>query len=176
MYGRDAGQLWRITGDLGVQSELVYHCDGELSKDCDCCFDCYRMLARHMGPVGVKSVHCAFWRPNIASSSDEGFHRSYQPMKQRTASNRSREASARTKTRVDSISCTRAIRSCCFACCRADIAMTHAQRAGLSRCSSLALPGRLRYGKNFALYLRKRMKVSSASVGEMSSDWVVVDD
>lgn len=85
------------------------------------------------------------------------------------------EASARTKMRVDSISCTRAIRSCCFARCRADIAMTHAQRAGRSRWSSLALPGRLRYGKNFALYLLKRMKVSSASVGEMSSDWNWVD-
>lgn len=53
--------------------------------------------------------------------------------------------------------------------------MTHAQRAGRSRWSSLALPGRLRYGKNFALYLLKRMKVSSASVGEMSSDWNWVD-
>jgi hypothetical protein len=54
--------------------------------------------------------------------------------------------------------------------------MTHAQRAGRSLCSSLALPGRLKYGKNFALYLLKRMKVSSASVGEMSSDWRWVDD
>lgn len=81
------------------------------------------------------------------------------------------EPSARTKMRNDSISCTCAIRSCCFARCLADIAMTHAQRAGRSRCSSLAVPGRLRYGKNFALYLLKRMKLSSASAGEMSSGW-----
>ena len=175
LYRRDAGQLWRITRDRAVESEFVHHCDSKLSEDGDGGFDCYWMLARHMGPVGTKSVHRAIWSPDITSSSNDRDGKPYQPMKQRAASSRSREASARTKTRVDSISCTRAIRSCCCARCRADIAMTHAQRAGRSRCSSLALPGRLRYGKNFALYLPKRMKVSSASVGEMSSDWSWVD-
>lgn len=57
MYRGDAGQLWRITSDLCVQSELVDHCDCELSEDGDCCFDGYGMLARHVGPVGMKSIY-----------------------------------------------------------------------------------------------------------------------
>ena len=55
MYGRDASQLWRIASDLGVQSELVDHCDGELREDGDCRFDRHGMLARHMGPMAMKS-------------------------------------------------------------------------------------------------------------------------
>ena len=51
MYRGDAGQLWRVTGDLCVESKLVDHRHGELSKDGDCCFDGHGMLARHMGPV-----------------------------------------------------------------------------------------------------------------------------
>ena len=54
MHRRDAGQLWRVTGDLRVESELVDHCDGQLSEDGDCCFDCYGVLARHVSPVEVK--------------------------------------------------------------------------------------------------------------------------
>lgn len=57
MYGRDAGQLWRITGDLCIQPELIDHRDSELCEDGNCCFDRYGMLARHVGPVVKKSVY-----------------------------------------------------------------------------------------------------------------------
>jgi hypothetical protein len=61
VYRRNAGQLRRVTGDLVVESKLVDHCDGKLSEYGDCCFDRYGMLARHMGPVRMESVHRAIW-------------------------------------------------------------------------------------------------------------------
>jgi hypothetical protein len=55
VYRRNAGQLWRVTGDLCVESELVDHGDSELSEDGNGCFDRYGMLARHMSPAETKS-------------------------------------------------------------------------------------------------------------------------
>ena len=57
MYRRNAGQLWRVTGDLRVESKLIDHCHSELSEDGNRCFDGDGMLARHVGPVGMKSIY-----------------------------------------------------------------------------------------------------------------------
>ena len=59
MYRRNAGQLWRVTGDLRVESKLIDHCYSELSEDSNRCFDGDGMLARHVSPVGMKSVYHA---------------------------------------------------------------------------------------------------------------------
>lgn len=59
MYRRNASQLWRVTCDLCVEPKLVDHCHSELSEDGNCCFDGYGVLARHMGPVGWRSVYHA---------------------------------------------------------------------------------------------------------------------
>lgn len=51
MYGRNAGQLWRITCDRRVQSKLVDQPDGELGEDRDRSFDGDWVLAGHVRPV-----------------------------------------------------------------------------------------------------------------------------
>jgi hypothetical protein len=66
--------------------------------------------------------------------------------------------------------CTRDKRSCCFCLCREANAVIHDQRAGLSRWSSWEVRGSVMKGKNFALRLLNRKKLSSASNGGMSSD------
>lgn len=51
MYGRNAGQLWRITCDRRVQSKLVDQPDGELGEDCDRSFDGNWMFPGHVRPA-----------------------------------------------------------------------------------------------------------------------------
>lgn len=69
VYRRDAGQLWRVTGDLVVESKLVDHCDGKLGEDRDCCFDRYGMFSRHMCPV-KNGVNLSY---NLGSQSATSF-------------------------------------------------------------------------------------------------------